>query len=86
MGVPVGGAKIRFKKSGYAMEYYDDQPTFGTGTTLATVPGVTITAVNAVLTPGGTISGTITDVNGTGLSRDSRTCYSVLDSTIPARR
>jgi uncharacterized repeat protein (TIGR01451 family) len=81
-GVPVGGAKMRFKKTSYAIEYYDDQPTFGTGTTLATVPGGTISPVNAVLTPGGTIGGSVTDVNGTGLSA---TVYllSVLDSVYP---
>jgi uncharacterized repeat protein (TIGR01451 family) len=80
MGVPIGGAKIRFARNSYAAEFYDDQPTFGTGTTLNLSAGATMTNVNAVMTPGGTISGTVTDVNGTGLGVTLH-LYSVLDST-----
>jgi len=78
--VPVGGAKIRFSMTGYALEWYNDQPTFGTGATLNTQAGIEIPNTNAVLTAGGTISGTIRDVNGTG-QQVNMLLYSALDST-----
>jgi uncharacterized repeat protein (TIGR01451 family) len=78
--VPAGGAKIRFSRGSYAREFYDDQPTFGTAMTLATASGVEITGCDAVLTPGGAISGTVTDVNGGG-QQVNLVLYSVLDNT-----
>ena len=66
--VPVGGAKISFTKSSYASEYYDDQPSLGPATALATQPGVTIPNVNAVLTPGGTITGSVKNAQAAPLA------------------
>ena len=79
-GVPIGGAKLRFNKSGYAVEHYDDKYTFGTADTLATVAGETISGLNVQLGVGGTISGTVTNGQGTGLVIPVR-LYSVLDGT-----
>jgi hypothetical protein len=79
-GVPVGGAKIRFSLSGYAAEYYNDRPSFGLGDLLATQSGVTIPGINAQLSNGGMISGTVKDGLGSGLSVNVR-LYSVLDET-----
>jgi protocatechuate 3,4-dioxygenase beta subunit len=79
-GVQTGGAKIRFSLSGWlASEYYNDKPTFGLGELLPTVAGGTIPNINAQMTPGGTISGTVKD-GGTGLAVSVR-LFSVLDET-----
>ena len=78
--VPVGEAKIRVSKSGYALEYDDDQPTHGSGTTLATQSGVTLPGVDVVLTPGGTISGSVKNDQGTPLAV-RLWLYSALDGT-----
>ena len=80
MRVPVGGARIEFRKGGYATEYYSDQPSLGSGMTLATQAGVTVPTVNAVLTPGGSISGSVK--NGLGDPLAVRLwLYSALDAT-----
>jgi len=79
-GVPIGGAKLRFAKSGYALEFYDNKPSFGSGNLLDTHSGVTIPNINAQLSSGGMISGTVKDGVGTGLSVNVR-LYSVLDGT-----
>ena len=84
-GVPIGGAKIRFSRSMYAVEYYaaeyyNDKPSFGSGDLLATESGVTIPDINAQLTTGGSISGNVTNGQGTGLQVNVR-LYSVLDDT-----
>ena len=79
-GVPIGGAKIRFWRGGFAHEYYNDKPTFGSGEFLATRSGLTIPDINAQLTTGGSISGNVSDGQGTGLTVNVR-LYSVLDDT-----
>ena len=76
--VPVGGATLRFSRSGYATEYHDDQPSLGAATTLATVSGETTSGVNAQLSPGGSVSGTIRDRAGSGVILKVW-LYSVLD-------
>ncbi len=62
------GAKIRFGKSGYGLEWYDDQPSFATGATLATSPTTTLSGINAQLATAGVISGTVKDAAGNGLA------------------
>jgi hypothetical protein len=84
-GVPVGGARIQFVASGYAREWYNDQPTFGTASNLVYTPGGSQAGINAVLTSGGTISGTVTDATGAGQSVPVY-LYSVLDETYSYRR
>jgi ribosomal protein L30E len=77
--VPVGGAKLRFSKSSYAAEYFDDHSTLGPATVLATQSGATLSNVNAQLTPGGSISGTVKDGEGAPVSVKLY-LYSALDS------
>jgi hypothetical protein len=79
-GVEIGGAKLRFSRSEYAVEYYNDKPTFGSGDLLATQSSVTIPNINAQLTSGGSISGTVSNTQGHGLSINVR-LWSVLDDT-----
>ena len=68
-GVPIGGAKILFYKTGsVAPEYYNDKPSFGSGDLLATQVGVTIPNVNAQMTWGGTVSGTVQNGSGSGVA------------------
>ncbi len=78
-GVPIGGAKIRFSRTGYALEFYNDKPSYGSGDVLATQSGVTIPNIHAQLTIGGSISGTVSNGQGTGLTVPVR-LYSVLDA------
>jgi uncharacterized repeat protein (TIGR01451 family) len=78
--IPIGGAKLRFSRNGYALEFYDDQPSLGSGSTLATQSGVTIAGVNAQLSAGGTISGSVRSLQGVPIAASVR-LYSVLDST-----
>jgi hypothetical protein len=78
--VPVGGAKVRFSSGSVAAEFYDNQPAFTPGTTLATAPGVEITGINGQLTPGSFISGTVKNAQGTG-QIVTLYLYSVLDGT-----
>ncbi len=80
-GIPIGGAKIRFSRNTYAMEFYDDKPTLGSAYTLPTVAGGTIVGVNAKLGRGGTISGTVTDGTGAGIANVRVRLYSVHDGT-----
>ena len=78
-GVPVGGAKIRFNRGQHAFEFYDDQATLGQAGILATVSGETIGNVDAVLTAGGTITGTVQNTSAAPIAAGVR-LYSVLDS------
>ena len=78
--VPVGGAKISFTKSAYAAEYYDDQPSLGSGAALATQAGVTMAGVNAVLTAGGSIAGSVKNTQAAPLAVKVW-LYSALDAT-----
>jgi len=80
IGVPLGGAKLRFSLAGFAREFYNDQPTFGPAATLATASGIEIPGRNAVLTPGGAVAGTVKDATGAGRQANV-VLYSVLDST-----
>ena len=84
-GVPIGGAKVRFGRSAYSLEYYaaeyyNDKPSLGSGDLLATESGVTIPDISAQLTTGGSISGNVSNGQGTGLQVNVR-LYSVLDAT-----
>ncbi len=81
-GVPVGGAKMRFwiTPAIFATEYYDNKPTFGSGTLLATVAGGKITGINAQMGSGGTVSGTVTNTLANPVSVNVR-LFSVLDET-----
>jgi uncharacterized delta-60 repeat protein/uncharacterized repeat protein (TIGR01451 family) len=79
-GVPVS-ARLRFSKSGYAAEYYDDKPSFAAATLCATQPGETLSGINAQLNPGGTVSGTVRNASAAPLLVTVR-LYSVTDSTV----
>ncbi len=78
--VPVGGAKLSFSRSGYAFEYYNDRPSFGSGDLLATQSGGTIPNIDAQPTNGGMISGNVSNGQGTGLTVPVK-LFSVLDAT-----
>ena len=75
------GARIRFSRSGYATEFYDDQPTLGAADVQPTVPGGTLNDNDAVLGAGGTISGTVSDSLGAGIGGVRVVLYSALDAT-----
>ncbi len=80
-GVPISGAKIRFWDNPvwHAYEYYNDKPNFGSGDLLATQAGVAIPDIDAQLTAGGSIAGTVSNGQGTGLAIQVK-LYSVLDA------
>jgi hypothetical protein len=78
--VPTGGARIRFSRSNYATEFYNDKPSYGSGSVLPTLAGGTIPGINAQLTPGGIISGTVKNAQGAGMVATVY-LYSVLDGT-----
>jgi protocatechuate 3,4-dioxygenase beta subunit len=71
MRILPGNYRVRFDTSAmnanYIGEYYNDKVTLGSADVQALVAGQTITA-NAVLAPGGIISGRITDTNGNGVA------------------
>ncbi|MFB3853554.1 MAG: carboxypeptidase regulatory-like domain-containing protein [Vicinamibacterales bacterium] len=79
-GVPTGGALMRFSRNQYAQEFYDDRPTIGSATILPTQGGMTTNNVNAVMTAGGRITGTVQDMSGAPVAANVR-LYSVLDQT-----
>ncbi len=69
-GIPTGSYKVQFfgYNSGYISEWYNDKPDFDSADLVAvTAPGTT-SGIDAVLTPGGSISGTVTNTEGTGIN------------------
>ncbi len=75
------GARVRFSRSGYASEFYDDKPTLGSADVQPTTPGGTLNGIDAVLGGGGTISGAVSDGLGAGIASVRVTLYSALDAT-----
>ncbi|HNT73872.1 MAG TPA: carboxypeptidase regulatory-like domain-containing protein [Anaerolineae bacterium] len=91
-GLASGGYKLYFYDNGgiYIAEYYDDKPNLAGADPVMVTAGVT-TTVNAALTPGAVISGTVTDENhGAGLNSvtvvayDAATDYYVREDTTTA--
>jgi hypothetical protein len=61
--IPTGTYKVQFYGvyDGYLTQYYNDEGSFGSADAISVTAGTTISGINAALTPGGTITGTITD-------------------------
>lgn len=59
----------------YGFEYYDDQQTVGAADGIVLTTGVPVTGVNAVLSPGGHITGTLNTVDGQDVGRVAITAY-----------
>ncbi len=65
-GLAGGNYTVRFWQPPYAAEWWDDKSTFGAANTVAVVQGVDTPGIDAaLLTGGGSISGTVTE-EGTG--------------------
>ncbi len=63
-GLGTGGYKLVFQDcagTGYAPEWYDDQPDVASATIISVVAGEVIENVDAALAVGGSITGTVTD-------------------------
>jgi uncharacterized surface anchored protein len=69
-GLPAGDHRVRFKTVGtnYVSEWYDDKGDGDTPDLVTVVAGATQNNIDAVLALGGTISGTVTDPAGSGMS------------------
>ncbi len=71
-GVPTGQYDVKFSSGtecstspeNYALQYYDDSPTPTGAQPVSVVSGVTTTSIDAVMEPGGSISGTVTAATG----------------------
>lgn len=69
-GLPTGSYKLLFTDydTGYASEYWDNQPSFASATPISVTAGATMSGKDAVLVLGGTISGVVTDAKtGVGI-------------------
>jgi len=64
-GLPEGSYKVYFNaytsSENYMPEWYNDKDSFDNGDTISVTAGQTLTGIDAVLSPGCTISGTVTD-------------------------
>jgi hypothetical protein len=67
-GIQTGSYKVQFfgYNSGYISEWYNDKPDFDSADIITFPPG--ITSIETVLAPGGSISGTVTNTEGTGIN------------------
>jgi hypothetical protein len=72
-GLPAGDFNVYFDTAGncwggtalnYVDQWYQNQPTQATADTVAVIAGQTSDSINAVLQPGGSISGTVTAAGG----------------------
>jgi thermolysin len=65
-GLAGGDYRVEFTdmSGGYFGEFYNDKPSFDSADTIAVAPGTAVTGKNAVLSRGGSISGTVTDEAG----------------------
>jgi 5-hydroxyisourate hydrolase-like protein (transthyretin family) len=60
--LPPGSYKVQFSSAGaLAFQYYNDASTLGVATSVNLSPGQAITNIDAALTEGGTLEGTVTD-------------------------
>jgi len=84
VSVPPGGAVVRVSGGSYAPEFYDNQPSRGTATVLPTVSGGTLSGIDIQMGTGGTVSGNVRNLLGTGIAGISVRLYSVLDGTYSA--
>jgi Leucine-rich repeat (LRR) protein len=79
-GVPVGGARLRIRKTGWAPEYFQDKFSFGQADVLATLSGATYPGTDAKLSGGGAISGTVKDLGGNPVGGILVKLYSAADA------
>ncbi len=63
-GLAPGSYEIRFSAGGYLQQYYTGKSSLTEATPVAVTPGATKTGVNALLAPGGEISGKVTEQGG----------------------
>ncbi len=61
MGLPSGSYRASFRKNGYISEIYDDQPGYQQADLIPVTAPDTTADIDAVLAPGGSISGKVTD-------------------------
>jgi protocatechuate 3,4-dioxygenase beta subunit len=71
-GLPTGSYRLYFNARSvtseyYASEWYNDKSDFDSANPVVVTAPATTSNVNAVLAPGGTISGKVTDKNGQGI-------------------
>jgi len=68
-GVAPGDVRVQFARTGFGLEWYDDQPLFAGATVLPVTAGGVFTGIDAELgTPPGGISGRVTNGDGTGVA------------------
>ena len=78
-GLATGSYRVEFEpySGGYFAQYYNDEQTLSTADPVAVTAGNTTTSINAALSQGGSITGTITDAtSGTAASGIAVTAYS----------
>jgi hypothetical protein len=69
LDIPDGICKVRFYSTGnYISEYYNDKKNFDEADPIFIPDGQTITGIDAVLEPGGIITGNVTDTTGNPLA------------------
>jgi hypothetical protein len=81
-----GFAKVRFRKSGNATEWWNNKPSFGTGDAIALQARQTALGINAQLEPTsslGSISGRVTDGLNNGIPGISVKVYDTAQSVLP---
>lgn len=61
IGLPSGNYRAFFRKNGYIAETYDDQPGYQQADVIPVTAPNTTAGIDAVLSPGGSISGKVTD-------------------------
>jgi len=68
-GVAPGDVRVQFARTGFGLEWYDDQPLFAGATVLPVTAGGVFTGIDAELgTPPGGISGRVTNGDGAGVA------------------
>jgi|GEM_PF-2079140 len=79
--VPTTEARVRFSRSSFAIEYYNDKPTLGSADVLTTAAGAATYGIDAYLGAGGSINGYVSDGSGAGIGGVRVMLYSELDET-----
>jgi 5-hydroxyisourate hydrolase-like protein (transthyretin family) len=74
-GLPAGQYKVKFDSDEYIIQYYNGKTKQDLGDAITVGPNATVSNVNAILAPGSTLSGSVTDAGGTGLDGIQVTAY-----------
>jgi len=75
-GLPTGAYKVYFKPStNHLPEWYSDKNSYQDASPISVIAGATTPNINAILSPGGIISGHVVDASGAGLKSISVLAY-----------